>query len=245
MTYKLYEVGGRIRDFYLGLESKDVDYTVVIKDPLSYDTPLDAFNAFKEEIIGGGFEVFLASPETFTIRAKFPSAHQHNGIADFVLARKEGNYLDNTRTPVVSLGTLEDDLARRDFTVNAMARGENGDIIDLFGGRADLVKGIIRTPKDAIESFNNDPLRILRALRFYVTKDLGFSDEVLNAIILFKTPRMRVVSEERVREEFLKMFKHDTRTTLKILSFLEHLNPKLYDHLVGTFWLIPTNKKQF
>jgi tRNA nucleotidyltransferase/poly(A) polymerase len=243
MNYKLYEVGGRIRDYYLGLDSKDVDYSVVIENQGDYKTPLDAFNAFRDDIVGKGYKVFQETPNSFTIRAMFPEDHVLSGVADFVLARKEISYIENTRQPLVELGTLEDDLLRRDFTINAMARDTEGNIIDPFGGKKDLIDRILRTTKDAAISFSDDPLRVVRALRFYITKDINLSDEIIGAIKLFKAQTMHVVSKERIREEFLKMFKHSTLETLEVLEFLKYLNPELYIILVNSFWLMPTNKK--
>lgn len=245
MKYKLYEVGGRIRDFYLGVTSKDVDYTVIIEEPESYKSPEQAMSCFYNELLKQGYDIFQLYPETFTIRAMFPKSHKHSGVADFVIARREVSYLDNTRIPVVELGTLEEDLERRDFTINAMARDEDGNIIDPFGGRKDLLNNVLVTPKDAMSSFDDDPLRIIRAFRFHVTKDLGFSKDVLNAITLFKPERMSVVSDDRIREEFTKMFKHSTTDTLRIIEWLGIINSGLRDKLLGAFWLLPTNKKQF
>lgn len=243
MNYKLYEVGGRVRDYYLGLDSKDVDYSVVIEDSWRYQTPTYAFYSFKDDLLSKGYKVFQESLDTFTIRAMFPDNHELSGVADFVIARKEDSYIENTRTPVVSLGSLEDDLFRRDFTVNAMARDISGNIIDPFGGRKDLLNKILTTPKNAASSFSDDPLRILRAFRFMITKDLNLSDEVIHAIALFNPEKMKVVSGERIREEFLKMFKHDTLRTLDVLVYLRHLNPLLHNNLLKSFWLMPTTKK--
>jgi poly(A) polymerase len=243
MNYKLYEVGGRIRDFYLGVESKDVDYSVVFENLQYFTGPTDALLWFAEELERLGYTVVKISPETFTIKALFPKNHQHTGPADFVIARKETSYIPNTRTPRVEMGSLMEDLLRRDFTVNAMARDEDGNIFDPFGGQEDLIKGVLRTPKDAVVSFNNDPLRIVRALRFSVTKGLGFSDEIVTAVNLFPSWKMAVVSSERIRGELTKMFKYDTKATLVVLVWLNRTNPALYNSIMSDFWLMPTTKK--
>lgn len=244
MKYELYEVGGRIRDFYLGLESKDVDYSVVVEESWRYHSPLFAFNSFRDDLIQQGYKIFLETPESFTIRAMFPEDHKFSGVADFVLARKETSYIEGTRQPVVSLGSLEDDLLRRDFTVNSMARTSEGVIIDPFGGIEDLLNRVLRTPKDSTTSFSDDPLRIIRALRFHITKGLGMSDDVANAITLFEPKLMSVVSEDRIREEFVKMFKYDTKRTLQTLRWLQRENSGLYEVIVDSFWLLPTNKSK-
>jgi tRNA nucleotidyltransferase/poly(A) polymerase len=161
------------------------------------------------------------------------------------MARKELGYIKGTRQPVVEIGTLMDDLTRRDFTVNAMARELDGSVVDPFNGAKDLQDMILRTPLDTAVSFNNDPLRIIRALRFSVTKSFGFSDHIIDAIKAFDFRLMIVVSDDRIREELHKMFKHDTFNTLRILRLLQDWNPQLFAHIImrDKFWLEPTNKK--
>ena len=243
MKYKLYECGGKVRDELLGLQSKDIDYSVVIEES-NYINIEDVFKEFSYEIKQEGFDIFLETPDCFTIRAMFPKNHVHAGlVADFVLSRRECGYKKGTRKPYVELGSLKDDLERRDFTINAMALDSDGNIIDLFGGQKDLLNGVLRTPLDTVVSFNDDPLRILRAFRFSVTKGLGFSDEVVNAIATFSPNKMSVVSGERIREELIKMFKFDTLYTLQMLRWLEGVNSGLYLKIFeGDMWLLPTNK---
>lgn len=244
MKYTLYEVGGRIRDYYLGLESKDIDYSVVLTNPELFSNALEALNALGEQLTREGFEVFTTKPETFTVKAKFPEGHEHSGVADFVLSRKEMGYISGTRVPLVELGDLMDDLVRRDFTVNAMARTRNGDVIDPFGGMGDLLNKVLKTPSDTFKSFNNDPLRILRGMRFSVTKGLDFSDQVIHAIMLFDANKMDVVSHERIREELTLMFKYDTKKTLQLLRWLYVTNEALYNKILeGDMWFMPTNKQ--
>jgi len=247
MKYELYEVGGRIRDEFLGLRSKDIDYSVVIEGRI-WETQYnidEVFVRFCDQIENEGFKIFKKDPDCFTVRAKFPKDHVYSGLdADFVLARKEVGYIKGTRQPNVVLGTLEDDLVRRDFTVNTLAKGIEGEIVDLFGGVKDLQSSILRTPGDSVVSFNNDPLRILRAMRFSVTKSFGFSDEIITAIRLFKPDLMDVVSKERIQDELTKMFKHDTMHTLTHLHWLKDKNPRLLDKLFDNdIWLMPTTKK--
>jgi poly(A) polymerase len=243
MKYKLYEVGGKVRDYFLGIESKDVDYSVVLEEPEAFTSPLNAFYVFRDELLLEGFEIFLESPDSFTIRARFPESHKYTGVADFVISRKETGYIKGTRQPIVELGTLHDDLIRRDFTVNAMATDDSGNLIDPFGGQVDLKNRILRTPTDATVSINNDPLRILRAMRFSITKSMGISDDITQAIHLFDADKMKVVSEERIREELHKMFMADTQRSLHLLRWLQFLNGHLYDHIIGgNIRLEPTMK---
>jgi len=240
---KLYEVGGHVRDGILGFESKDIDYTVVMEG--DWGNPIEAFDQMVMKLKDDGFKIFLETVDCFTVRAMFPEDHEHSGVADFVMARKELGYITGTRKPVVEIGNLQDDLDRRDFTVNAMAKGLDGTVVDPFNGARDLKDMILRTPIDAAISFNDDPLRIIRALRFSVTKSFGFSDKIIDAIKAFDFRLMIVVSDDRIREELTKMFKHDTFNSFKILSLLREWNPQLFAHIMMRegFWLMPTNKK--
>lgn len=129
--FKFYEVGGKIRDELLGLTNKDVDYVAVpteacyssIHPRESQPSPARlVFQALKSYLEEQKFEIFLVTPDCYTIRAKFPEGYKYQGVADFVMARKEVGYIPNTRTPIVEPGNLYDDLSRRDFTVNALAK---------------------------------------------------------------------------------------------------------------------------
>jgi len=204
-----------------------------------------AFEWFLETIKEQGYEVFLATPDVFTIRAKFPKTHKHSGlVADFVLARKEEGFVAGTRRPESCvLGTLEDDLRRRDFTVNAIAKGEDGIIIDKFDGISDLGYMILRCPIDAATSFNDDPLRILRAFRFSITKGFKIHFELFRAIKLLDPNRfIETVSIERIREELDKMFRFDTLKTIELLEELKCRNPQIYKHILTNLWLKPTTE---
>jgi tRNA nucleotidyltransferase/poly(A) polymerase len=244
MKYKLYLVGGIIRDEFLGLKSKDVDYSVVLED---IDLPLDqAFDIFVKQIKSEGFDVKVEHPDVVTVRAMFPKDHKYSGVADFVLARKELYYPEGGRRPVCKLGTLEDDLIRRDFTLNAMAKGEDGEIIDLFGGYQDLMYGILKTPRDPYQTFKDDPLRIIRAMRFCITKELVLGAELRLAIMEIGMQGIEKVSVERVREELEKCFYYDTYRTLHYLNyFKEELKFDLaaYAFKDTGLRLEPTNKK--
>lgn len=242
-NYILYEVGGRVRDELLGLKSNDVDYSVVI---LSGDLDIEeALESFQKQLEIEGYEIFLVTPDCFTIRAKFPKGHVHSGVADFVLARQEMFYMSNSRKPISILGTLKDDLRRRDFTVNAMAKSENGNIIDYFNGKKDLNYMILNTPDDPSISFMDDPLRIIRGMRFCITKGFTFSDRVRMAIRQHGLQGLEVVSHERIREELYKCFKFNTVNTLRYLNYMEkELNYPLMEYAFKDtgIWLEPTAK---
>ena len=239
--FKFYEVGGKVRDEILGLESKDVDYVAVPNDKLlqDFDTAESMFSMLEQYLKDEKFEIFLVTPDCFTIRAKFPKDHRYSGVADFVMARKEVGYVPGPRTPIVKPGTLYDDLERRDFTLNALAKDEDGTIIDFFNGLDHLRFKILITPLDANVTFNDDPLRLLRALRFSITKDFRMCDDIWNELNNFDyDEKMSVVSTERIREELFKCFKHDTLKTLDKLNEFKYLRDYIFKN--NLLWLKPT-----
>jgi len=241
MKLKIFEVGGCVRDELLGIESNDIDFTVVIDDlTLSVDEGWDRMITFlKTE----GFTIFLKTKDCFTVRCMFPKGSKNEGqVGDFVMSRKEVGVIPGTRKPVLELGTLEDDIFRRDFTVNALAKGSDGLIIDMCNGQQDLRDGILRTPLDPMTTLMDDPLRMLRGLRFSITKGFTISlplwECMLKPEVLVKL--QEVVSEERMREEITKMMKHDTVKSLKVLSSIPGLLEVVFQ---GDIWLMPTTKK--
>lgn len=188
----VYVVGGYVRDRLLGKEVKDVDVLVVGNGV--------EFAKRVAEKVGG---------EKIVTYEKFGTAMLHIGDSkvEFVGARKE-SYSRDSRNPVVEAGSLDDDLSRRDFTINALAASLNapsfGEVTDPFQGHADLEAKILRTPLDPQKTFDDDPLRIMRALRF--ASQLGFSLEkrTLDAIPLMKS-RLSIIAQERITDEFLKI----------------------------------------
>jgi len=143
----------------------------------------------------------------------------------------------------LELGALEDDLVRRDFTLNALAIAQDGTLIDLFGGQEDLRKGLLRTPLDAHITMMDDPLRFLRALRFSITKGFDIHFDIIAAMtqpeILEKLEK--VVSAERIREEVFKMMKADTVKTLELFRTVEDTLPGFTSLVFGRgLWLKPT-----
>lgn len=244
MNYKLYEVGGRIRDEILGLKSKDIDYSVVIEDK---DLNMNiAFVQFVEQLKSEGFDVFQERPDVVTVRAMFPKDHRHSGVADFVLARKELYYPEGSRTPVCALGSLKDDLERRDFTVNALAKDEYGGITDMFDGREAIKLRLLDTPKDPLVTFQDDPLRVIRAMRFAITKGFFLSERVKDAIKEIGMQGIEKVSVERVQKELDLCFYYDTVKTLNYLMYMR--NELGFDLIKYAFdgtglWIKTSNKK--
>lgn len=263
--FKFYEVGGKIRDELLGLTNKDVDYVAVPSESTlelvrtAYTRGFEKmisrttgeysngatvlFKILEEELRRQKFEIFLVTPDCYTIRARFPESYKYQGVADFVMARKEVGYIPNTRTPIVEPGNLYDDLSRRDFTVNALAKDpDTGEIIDYFGGIEDVRNKVLRTPLDPVETFDDDPLRILRGIRFSITKSFYILASVWGAMREYDySNKMLVVSQDRIREELTKCFKHSTRDTLRYLEALPGL--KDYIFMNTDLWLKPTSEK--
>ena len=235
---------GKIRDEILGLTSKDVDYVAVPNEVLlkTHTEASDMFDVLGKFLVDQKFEIFLTTANCYTIRARFPDGHKYEGVADFVMARKEIGYVSGTRTPIVQPGTLYDDLERRDFTLNALAKGDDGVIVDHFNGLADLENGILRTPLPCAVTFDDDPLRILRALRFSITKGFTIPKEMWYEIYHYDYDRkMGVVSAERIKDELFKCFKHDTLETWSRLSVFPHLRDYIFSHT--DIWLKPTFEK--
>lgn len=207
MTIQLFEVGGCVRDSLLGLRAKDVDFAV--------EAP--SFEAMEAHIQQMGLKVFLSQPEFLTIRAGVPKGHplrERCRDADFVLCRKDGPSFDGRRPEFVEAGTILDDLARRDYTINAMARCvETGAVIDPHGGVVDLRARVLRFVGVPAERIQEDALRLLRGLRFSITKGLS-----IESPWEFNSPeavsRLPGVSTERVRDELDKMFAFSTLATL-------------------------------
>lgn len=227
-TAKFYLVGGAVRDQLLKLEAKDKDYCV----------EAESYDAMKQAIIDRGGHIFLEKPEYLTIRAKIPVL----GATDYVLARKDGAYTDGRHPDKVEAGTIFDDLARRDFTVNAMALSENDVLIDPHGGQADLEKRLLRCVGDVWKRFDEDGLRMLRAMRFAITKGFQMDGDIamsLNDKTFFE-PRLNKIPIERIHNELWKCFRHDTRQTLTWLVEFSDLRRYLFDR--APLWLEPSLK---
>ena len=242
---QIYEVGGCVRDEIIGVHTNDIDFTFVLDN--TDQTVDEGWDEMLSHLKNEGFKVFLETKDCFTVRAKFPKGHVNEGlVADFVMARKEVGYILGTRKPILELGTLEDDLRRRDFTLNALAKDLDGTIVDLFEGRKHLEEGILVTPLNPIKTFFDDPLRMIRALRFSITKGFEIDSEVWDA--MFEPGLIEhlknVVSKERIQGEVSKMMKHDTVSTLRLLAKIDKIEPKLLEVMFGgDIWLLPSTKK--
>jgi tRNA nucleotidyltransferase (CCA-adding enzyme) len=210
---KFYTVGGAVRDELLGIPSKDVDFAV----------EAESFEALRVELVRQGFKIHVEKPEFLTIRAGVPLNHSLRSTtkdADFVLCRKDSPTSDGRRPDSVTPGTILDDLSRRDFSINAIARDpETGDYIDPHGGIMDLGYKILRFVGDPNERIREDGLRVLRGFRFMVTKDLVPEIHTLNALLSPLAKEMLAdIPKDRVFGELNKMFRHDTIATLELLN---------------------------
>lgn len=218
MDFDLYENGGMLRDELLGIESKDMDYTAVDRHPDPINV-MASFSKLGHQLGEDGYDVFKVDPKTFTIRAKFPKGDpRERTTADFVLARKDGPYSDRRHPDWVVPGTLFDDLARRDFTVNAMARSMDGDFIDLFGGKEDIRSRTLRFVGDPEQRLMEDALRAFRLLRFSITKNMKVDPEALRAVVGMEYSDFDAVSNDRIVVELDKCFKFDTFRTFCALN---------------------------
>ena len=243
----MYLVGGAIRDALLDIPSKDLDYSFEFtKDFIDFSSHADASFFYKtmiSELKSDNYEILKEYPAHFTVKVKHKI---YNTVQDVVLCRKEFYSDPDSRNPTVEIGTLYDDLLRRDFTINAIAMDCNGDFIDPFNGIQDIEQRILRCPVNAESSFMDDPLRILRAVRFAVTKRMEIPNEMLFAFTKDAIWERfdKVVSEERIYDELKKMFSYSSVETIIALNrvFLRNV---LRDHIFkGKLSLNPSLKQQ-
>jgi putative nucleotidyltransferase with HDIG domain len=188
-----YVVGGYVRDLVLKRPSKDIDFVCVGSGM--------ALAGDVSKLLGPHLQVnYFKNFGTAQIRYK-------DLEIEFVGARKE-SYRSDSRKPVVEDGTLEDDLRRRDFTINSMAVSLNkesfGALVDPHAGMSDLKKKIIRTPHDPAVTFSDDPLRMMRAIRFAGQLNFDIEPDTY-AAIMKQADRLRIVSQERITDELNKI----------------------------------------
>ena len=192
-----YVVGGYVRDIFLERPSNDIDVVVVgsgikvaeeLKRMLGHKAHLSVFRNFG------------------TAQVKFHHKGKEYEV-EFVGARKE-SYSHDSRKPIVEDGTLEDDQNRRDFTINAMAiclnKNRFGELVDPFNGLADLEDGIIATPLEPDITFSDDPLRMMRCIRFATQLNFQIEDETFVALERM-ADRIKIVSGERIKDELNKI----------------------------------------
>ena len=221
MGVECYVVGGYVRDIFLERPSNDIDVVVVgsgiavaseLKQQLGRKAHLSVFKNF------GTAQVKIGDEEV-----------------EFVGARRE-SYSRNSRKPIVEDGTLEDDQNRRDFTINAMAICLNadrfGELVDPFNGLADLEDGIIATPLDPEVTFSDDPLRMMRCIRFATQLKFQIEERTFEALEHMAN-RIKIISGERIKVELNKIIMADTPSRgfvdLQRCGLLQLILPELAD----------------
>lgn len=192
MNKEVYLVGGFVRDLILDRNRNDIDVLVV-------GSGVDFAKATADEL----------KIENVNYFKNFGTAHfDYDGMnIEFVGARRE-SYDRNTRKPVVENGTFLDDISRRDFTINTLAislsKKNYGELIDTYNGLKDIELKLIRTPLDPLKTFDDDPLRIMRAFRFAAQLNFEVDGNIMKAASQMRN-RLSIVSQERITDEFIKI----------------------------------------
>ena len=225
-----YVIGGYVRDLLLERPSKDIDIVVV----------------------GNGLD--LAQACASKLRVKKVSLFENFGTAQFVYkdldvefvgARKE-SYRSDSRKPIVENGSLIDDQNRRDFTINALAislhKDTFGELIDPFGGQKDLDKGILRTPLDPNTTYSDDPLRMMRAIRFATQLNFKIEKKSLEAI-RDNAERLEIISHERIAVELNKIILSETPSRGFNLLYSTHLLQQFFPEMVSLYGIETRNGK--
>lgn len=237
---ELFLVGGAVRDMLMDRPCKDWDFSCVLSSEDTSGHPdLTGLQTLEAVLVARGFEVLAVTADKFTIRARAPKGFEWLGqeaprVCDFVLARKEHKTGPSRGDIVVSVGTLFDDLARRDFTMNAIAQDSEGFLIDPFRGAEAIGFRMIESVGDAADRFAEDGLRVLRAIRFAIVLGFDIGGSTWDAI----GPEFigADITRDRIREELAKAFFQDTPRTLRMLEEFG-----LTDRVFRDLWLMPTS----
>jgi len=204
--FEAFLVGGSVRDLLLGKEPKDWDIT-------TNATPEEIQKIFPDSFYENSFGTVGVKTDSEDIKLK---------VVEITPYRKEGKYSDHRHPDSVIFSTkIEDDLMRRDFTINALALGKDGEVVDLFGGEKDLQNGLIRTVGNPDERFTEDALRILRAVRFMAELGFAIESETLKSI-QEKGSDLEHISKERIRDEFTKII--NSKNPMIALELLQRMN---------------------
>ena len=199
LNVKTYIVGGFVRDLILkkennlpGFRKNEIDF-VIIGDGPNFASELAKKFGIEKIAIFKNFGTANFKVDDFEL--------------EFVGARKE-SYQESSRKPVVTSGSFEEDISRRDFTINTLAislnEGSEGELFDIYNGYDDIKNKLIKTPIDPMLTFNDDPLRILRAFRFASQLNFEVDDSIKDAAFKLRE-RLKIISQERITDEFLKI----------------------------------------
>ncbi len=230
-----YLVGGCVRDMYMGIEPKDWDITTDAE-------PEEIQKIFPESIYENDFG---------TVGVKTDSDDESLKIVEITTFRKEVGYSDKRRPDKIEFAkSIEEDLSRRDFTINAMAlkyEDNSFNLVDLYGGKKDLSKKIIRAVGDPKKRFDEDALRMLRVVRFLAQLDFNIEKETENAVKK-NVKNLKLIAIERIRDEFVKIIMSDnaSKGIIKLyeLDLLNQFLPELVNsvgvsqnlHHIYTVW---------
>jgi tRNA nucleotidyltransferase/poly(A) polymerase len=239
MRMKKYAVGGFVRDRIMDIPSKDLDFSV----------EADSFESMVLGLEEEGVEIYLKTSQYFTVRGKHPKW----GAVDYVWARKDGPYSDGRRPDYVKPGTLEDDLERRDFTMNALAvrecdldffirTGSAEAVMDFHGGLEDIKNKVIHSVGVADKRLEEDALRVIRAMRFAITKEMSISMSVANAMNSEEVENaFKDISADRISSELAKMIKYEPKSVF--MTFYKF--PQYADMIIDKgVWFKPTLEKR-
>jgi tRNA nucleotidyltransferase (CCA-adding enzyme) len=243
----LYIVGGTIRDYIMNKNIHDIDIAV----------EASSYKELKELLMDFDCTIYVEKEEFGTIRARagddlyerirfslggyYKDERSFPHVFDFAITRSDGEYLDGRHPEKIIPTDIHSDLLRRDFTMNAMALSlDTLMIIDDHNGISDIKRGVIKSVGNPIDRFNEDALRIVRALRFAITHDMKLDMELGNTIEVhgYRLLDNAKLSDERIREELMKMFNKDTIKSLKLLSEYRHIAEYIFENT--SIWLKPT-----
>ena len=215
--FEAFIVGGCVRDFLMGRTPQDLDITT---------------NAKPEEI-QEIFEDSFYENQFGTVGVKIKEGEQTKEVVEVTTYRIESKYTDKRHPDEIKFAeTLEEDLKRRDFTVNALAMDARGEIVDLFGGKDDIKKKIIKAVGSPEERFNEDALRMMRAIRFAATLNFEIERETFEAVKKHHQ-LLQVISKERIRDELIKIINSANASQgvelLRDAELLKNMIPELLE----------------
>lgn len=253
---KMYLVGGIVRDYMLGVSTKSKDFDFAVEAA--------SYTEMRDTLIEMGAKIWQERPEFVTLRCRITlplgsfgglivprKEREHAGLyngasvcvdADFTLCRAETQYSDGRHPDTVTPTCLDDDLRRRDFTVNAAAMDIDGILYDPYGGQRDASTKTLRTVGNPAERFEEDPLRILRALRFAVKYGFILHPHLVAALNSYSVvDGLRSLPVDRVRDELTRMFSVNGWLTMMLLTDYWRIGRTIQEQY-PSLWFKPTTE---